>query len=81
MQKPPPSGKRRPAPSRFTLGRTGIAKLNALEGIEQSEESKRMFEELRGAVQTGVNAVKAGRISRASPGDIIRKAKDRKQTG
>jgi hypothetical protein len=45
MQKPPPSGKRPPAPARFTLDRAGIARLNALEGIEQSEESKRMFEE------------------------------------
>lgn len=45
MQKPPSSGQRRAPPSRFTLGRAGITKLNTLEGIEQSADSKRMFEE------------------------------------
>jgi len=61
-------------------GMFGNASEVVRDALRRQQEYFIKLEALRREVQTGVDAVKAGRVSRASPDDIIRKAKERKQT-
>jgi antitoxin ParD1/3/4 len=49
------------------------------DALRRQQEHILKLEALRRDVQAGVESVKAGRISRATPEEIVRKAKARKQ--
>ena len=60
-------------------GTFGNASEVVRDALRRQQEHFLRLDALRREVQRGVETVKAGGISRASPEDIIRKAKERKQ--
>jgi antitoxin ParD1/3/4 len=60
-------------------GTFGNASEVVRDALRRQQEHFLRLEGLRREVQRGVDSVRAGAISRASPDDIIRKAKGRKQ--